>query len=508
MLNKKTILIKAITVSFAIIGILFYSNCTYDKLQIVGSETTGYPPAIANIMIPKCATAGCHNTQSKAGASGIDLTTWDNLFKGGNNNSCVIPYRSDQSYLMYFINTYSDLGPSLVPNMPYNSSPLSHDEVATIKTWIDNGAPNSSGFVKWSDNPGRQKIYVVNQGCNLVSVFDKATNLIMRVVNVGDPGNSTNRSPHEIKVSPDNKYWYTIFAVGGTRIEKYDCNTDKLVANIPVGNYPYGGSFGSSSISNDSKTVYAIDWAYYGGLSIIDFDADTLINMWYSTSGNFFQPHGSSLNNAGNILYVTGIQGNFDFKINISHPKNIPPNSFNYQNALSLDGKIPNTSDNLNPYTVQFTPDSSKYFVTCSGSNEVRIFNASNDAIIDSIQVGSYPCEMAMSNAMPYLFVSCMNDSITFPHVYGSVYVINYLTNAVVYNIYTGWQPHGIAVDDATLKCYVINRNFSANGPAPHHATSAGCGRDGYMTIIDMTTRQLVPGFNTELNAEIGRAHV
>src|ERR1035438_5189633 len=97
---------KIIILSFSLIilSIIFYSGCTYDKgLNLAGS---GYPSNIANIIVRKCAVAGCHNTQSAPGASGLDLTTWQSLFKGGNNGSSVVPFRPDFSYMMYFINTF------------------------------------------------------------------------------------------------------------------------------------------------------------------------------------------------------------------------------------------------------------------------------------------------------------------------------------------------------------------------------------------------------------------
>ncbi|HLG34448.1 MAG TPA: hypothetical protein VI757_06160, partial [Bacteroidia bacterium] len=51
------------------------------------------------------------------------------------------------------------------------------------------------------------------------------------------------------------------------------------------------------------------------------------------------------------------------------------------------------------------------------------------------------------------------------------------------------YQPHGIAVDDASGKVFVASLNYSLNGPAPHHSTG-GIERNGFVTIIDMNTMQ------------------
>jgi hypothetical protein len=44
----------------------------------------------------------------------------------------------------------------------------------------------------------------------------------------------------------------------------------------------------------------------------------------------------------------------------------------------------------------------------------------------------------------------------------------------------------------------IANRNVAAGGPAPHHATNCG-GRNGYVTFIDMSIQQLIPGKRIEV---------
>ena len=140
--------------------VVYLSACTYDKVTVL--PVTGcYPDNIAKIFSAKCATAGCHNTQSKNGAAGFDLSTWNHLFEGGRNGSSVIPYRADQSFLMYFINTYPDIDTTiLIPTMPNNGQVLSRNEVITVRDWIQNGAPDCKGNVKFCCDPLRKTVYV------------------------------------------------------------------------------------------------------------------------------------------------------------------------------------------------------------------------------------------------------------------------------------------------------------------------------------------------------------
>ena len=56
--------------------------------------------------------------------------------------------------------------------------------------------------------------------------------------------------------------------------------------------------------------------------------------------------------------------------------------------------------------------------------------------------------------------------------------------------MYPGFQPHGIAVDEDHDVVYVANLNYDG-GVAPHHQSNCG-GKDGYVTIIDMNTKQLL----------------
>jgi DNA-binding beta-propeller fold protein YncE len=100
---------------------------------------------------------------------------------------------------------------------------------------------------------------------------------------------------------------------------------------------------------------------------------------------------------------------------------------------------------------------------------------------------------MSLSQNKPYLFVTCQETVQPDPKQKGSVSVIDYinLQEVVPGGIYSGFQPHGIAVDDDDNYVYVANLNYDPNGPPPHHSTDCG-GRNGYLTIIDLNTLELL----------------
>lgn len=475
---------------FILVGLSFIliPSCKKDKPDPAPvAIDTKYPAHIEAIIKTKCAVSGCHNNISKDAAAGLSLETWDRLFEGGRGGAAVIPYSSDFSTLFYYINTDSTLGLTLEPTMPVNSPPLSQAEVLTIKNWIDQGAPDKDGFVKFSDNPSRKKFYVANQGCDVVTVFDANSMLAMRVVDVGLT--SLTESPHMIKVSNDNQFWYTCF-LGGTTFQKYSSNNNTFIGEAQIG----AGSWNTFALSPDGLTAYIIDFSG-GKIAIVN-----LSNFNVSFVPGLTFPHGVALNNSGDTLYVSEQLGSALIKF--------PVNDLSNNETVSMIQNFP-VSGSLQIHEIAFTPDGSKYFITCQNTNEVRAVISSNDSVVASISVPEFPQEMAFTENFPYLFVSCMEASNPDPQKRSYIAVINYQTNTFIKNIYAGYQSHGIAVDEINNRVYVTNRNVNSNGPAPHHSSVCG-GRNGNITAIDLNTLELVPGFKTEVSVDpygIGITH-
>ena len=116
---------------------LLLASCVKEKAI---PDYKGFPKEVGEIFITECATTGCHNEASKGAASGLSLASWEALFAGGRNGADVIPFRDEFSLVSFYVNTYEDLGITLSPSMPFNKSPLSREQVKTIKDWINAGA--------------------------------------------------------------------------------------------------------------------------------------------------------------------------------------------------------------------------------------------------------------------------------------------------------------------------------------------------------------------------------
>ncbi len=453
-----------------LILIAFFFSCKYDKVEPVAKH--GYPADVAKILVNKCATEGCHNTVSRITSAGLDFSTWELMFDGGRNGTSVIPYSVDYSFMLYTVNTDPNRAPVLLPTMPYLQPQLSESEYQTLVNWIANGAPDKNGFVKFSDDPERKKVYICMQGCDMVAVLDAKTKIIMRYIKVGNnPGMI--ESPHQVRISPDGQFWYVVF-YSGNILQKFRTSDDVLVSTLDIG----FATWNTLVFTHDGKT---------GFINALD-NVTQIVDLSTMTKGitlnQFTSPHGGFVSPDQNFLYLTCQNGNFIYKVELT-------SGFYQEEKITIvPGQQPVNSAPYQPHEIQISPDSTKYFISCQGTNEIRVFQLSNDSLIKIIPVGVKPQELAVSLTRPYLFVTCTEDPIN-SNKKGNVYVINYNTLALHGSpIYTGFQPHGIAVDDEEDLVYVANLNADPNAPAPHHQTSCS-GRNGNLTIINMATLQL-----------------
>lgn len=471
---------KAIYITFSLFLIVLLSFCKKDTGPAYFRD---YPYKIGNILINKCATAGCHNDESYKAAAGLNFSTWENLFNGSNTGSSVIPFRADFSSLCYFINTFPDLGPVNNPNMPYNGTSLSREEVITIQDWINNGAPNVDGTIKWADNPQRKKVYVLNQACDVVTVFDAETQLPMRYINVGNDPN-TIEVPHMVKVSPDGQYWYVVF-VNNNILQKFSCSDDRLVASVVLDNTAF--DWNTIIISDDSKRAYCVSWTSSGRVASVDLTKMKVIQKLLLSPF----PHGVALNATQDTLYITGQTGNFIFKLDTG---------FNNVVQLSIEnGQLPNISGVLDPHEILLSPDKTKFYITCQKSNELRVFNIATNSVVAVVPNLYSAKEMALSVSKNKLYVTCMDDTTSFTGGHGSVAEID-LTSYSANKLKVGFQPHGIGIDEGRNLIYVASRNIYSNGPAPHHSSVCG-GRNGFVNYIYLNSFTLLPK-RTEIAAD------
>lgn len=465
--------------SIALSVIVITTGCKHDPPPPAGPDlsATQYPLEIAEIMVNKCATSGCHNDKSFTGAGSLRLDDWEYLFDGSSNGAVIIPYDTTNSSLLYFINpgegVYDAL--SVLPTMPYEQGSLSKEEYDLIKNWIGNGAPDKNGNIPFASNAaGRQKAYMTQQRCNLLGVIDVEKNVVMRNIKIGTQ--SQNESPHFVKIDPNGQFAYVCFTAGNI-IQKIDIATDKVVNQVDLSPFAGGNDFNIVQVSPDGKKLITSQLKDNGVLIIIDAASMAI----ESTIAILTKPHGIAFNQTFDTFYVTGQFGNTVYKVTKTKKVEKISNDGNPPIATPFTGSP-------DAHEIIMTPDYSKYFLTCENTNDVRVMDRLGDTLLKIIPVGKKPQEVVMSKSKPYLFVTCMEDDSPVTLARGSVYVINYNTLEIVKEIDGSFfQPHGISVDDRSGKIFIASRNINSDGPAPHHVS--GCaGRNGYYQIYDLNT--------------------
>ena len=447
---------------------IFLLACRHEKAE---GPDGNFPKEISEILLTTCATPGCHSSQSSLNAAGLDLSSWHNLMAGSRTGAAVVPYSVEGSFLFNFINTYSDLGSRQTPTMPPNGPPLSREQVLTLKQWIQSGAPDKNGNIAFSGNPSRKKIYVVNQGCDIMSVIDIETGLLMRYIPLGK--SPAIESPHSVRIRPDGKVGYVVF-LHAAFIQYFNTETDQILGEIEIGE----GQWNTLVFSSDNRYAFAADFTPDGKIACADLQQNKLIQT-YGGSGFLVNPHGQAYHPNKKELWVAPQYGNFIYRLDVSDPMN--PSKLD---PIILDNSgIPTTNPGLDPHEILFSPDGQYLYTTCARTNELRITDTETGQLLKVISTGLYPQELSISKSAtyPYLAISCMEDSTSFPQLgRGSVKVLNWKTFETESEFYPGFQPHGLVLDERDGMLWVANRNVSTGGPAPHHSSSCN-GKAGYV---------------------------
>lgn len=93
-------------------------------------QTNGSYKAFTAILQQKC--FACHSSAAHMG--GFSMASYQTLMKGGAHGAEIIPGNSSKSRLVLMVEG------NLQPRMPFGGNPLSAEEIAAIKRWIDAGA--------------------------------------------------------------------------------------------------------------------------------------------------------------------------------------------------------------------------------------------------------------------------------------------------------------------------------------------------------------------------------
>ena len=100
---------------------------------IIPSSNVSFGKYIQPLFLTKCANSGCHDDATRAG--GYSLTSW----VGATELDIVVPKNPNNSLLYQTVERI----PGVPPMPPVGYSALTTNQIAGIKTWIDEGAQNN-----------------------------------------------------------------------------------------------------------------------------------------------------------------------------------------------------------------------------------------------------------------------------------------------------------------------------------------------------------------------------
>jgi WD40 repeat protein len=272
-------------------------------------EPVSYEKDVEPILLNKCSF--CHSGSLKEGK--LDLGSYEGLIKGGKRGSPIVPGKSAESLL------YKSSGKTQKPLMPPKSEePLTPEELAVIKLWIDQGAKPPTGM--------RVKAKVVVQ--------------------------APPAGVHPVRglaVSPDKS---AVAASRGSHIDVYDVRSGKHVRALvdPEVRSPDGKPLGAAHLALVESLAWSPDgrflasgtyqavtiWDVWTGLvrRRLDGFADRVVALAFSRGGKLLATGGGAPTEEGEVKVFEAATGKLVTEVKNGHSDTVFGVSFR------PDGKV------------------------------------------------------------------------------------------------------------------------------------------------------------------------
>jgi WD40 repeat protein len=304
-------------------------------VEIDHKEPVSYDKEIEPIIYKRCTV--CHSGKEKKGK--LDITTYEGLIKGGRRGSPVVPGKSASSMLI------KQLGRIEMPFMPppADQDPVTPQELALIKLWIDQGAKAPS-----------------------------VARIRPKVILTGLPANV--HPVRAVAVSPDKS---AVAAGRANQIHVYDAGSGKFIRTLtdPALRLPDGKEVKGAHVSIVESLVFSPEGKFLVSGSFQDlavWDAQTgvlrqrLTGFAHNVVALAFSPDGKLLATGGGAPTEDG-----EIKI--------------FETAgWKQVGEVKNGhSDTV--YGVCFSPDGKK-LAACSADKFVKVFEVPSGKFIKSFE--------------------------------------------------------------------------------------------------------------------------
>lgn len=459
--------LRTLRLIFALSAVLLLFTGCSEKTPLAPGEHVSFSRDIMPLFENNCNFPGCHNQVDKQG--GIDLTSWNAIMLNGSTFGAeIIPYNSEWSHLMQHVNRVdTNISPFSEPLMPKplvpytNGQPLTPDQVRLLEQWINEGARNDNLETAFGNITN--KAFITNQASDLIAVVNMENNFLVRLVETGET--SQLESPHNVEADRQGRYFYVTLIASGF-VEKFDAMTYEKKARLYVTSQP-----GHVVISNDGAKGYVTNYGISGSREIKCFDTESMTITATIEDTRLTGAHGIKFTSDDSYLVAVSQIGEYLFVIN-SHTNSI-------EHMAPVSQIVPpngNGTSQFQPIAVSLSPDDRYAFVTCTKSNDVRVFDMQTRSFITNIPVGLYPIQSDFTPDGRWCYVANRNSN--------SVSVIDVHTLSVVKTIPNiGVEPHGVAVTADGRFVYVTCESRSST--YVHHTTTSS-NKPGTTAVIDV----------------------
>lgn len=378
---------KFFIIVISVLVLAVFISCSEDvQGPVVDLENNGYERvAVAEVMVKTCATSGCHGGANPAG--GLSTESHSLLMKGAINRDpdkgtgfggeVVIPFSSEKSLL------YQLLKGNVTPSGSHQSVNVSEDRINIIKDWIDQGARDFNGVVPSSNSTYR--VFVCNQGSDIVSVVDGDSWVVSRIANVDF--NPTIDAPHMVKESGQYFYVTLISANKFLKIRKSD--------NIIVGETNGIERAGMIQINSQGTVAYVSRSSTSPGIynSVFAVALDNMNILKEISLPVTGVPHAIALTPDNKKLYVANLTKD---RISIVDTET---------NEFVDDIVLPNGTE---PMEAMISPDGKYLYISGMGTHQLIVIDTQTEQVITSVEVNHMPMHIAVSTDGNKIYVATM----------------------------------------------------------------------------------------------------